>query len=124
MMGNDEFLEINRTISNVYATPDGIFHSTGVEEDDLPDALQGGALIEVDVVHAVQMANQKGEILILQFNVPKAQNKQETEKPYENKQTVNVDGADNQMQSSKINSKFVDKANNMRSKLSVGDNIS
>lgn len=121
-MGNNEFLELNRTISKVYATERGIFHSTGVEADDLPEDLQGGSLIEVDVVHAVQMANAGGELLVLHFNVPKAKDQGEDEQKYTNKTTVTTDGNDNQIQSGKMSETFLAKGNAMKSKFGVEKN--
>jgi hypothetical protein len=121
-MPTDEFYEHNRTISKVYATERGIFHSTGDEEVDLPDDLQGASLIELDVVHAVQMVNGGGEIFVLHFNVPKAQNQVENETPYINKETVNVDGADNQMQTGKVDENQIALGSSMKSLLEITDN--
>lgn len=125
-MGNDEFFEVRRTTSKVVAVESGFFHVTGdsFDEDvDLPEDDRGGAAIEMTVVHAVQMANAKGEILILHFNVPKAKDNTGVESSFSNKSGGTItDGADHQMQSgSKVDDKFISKANDMRGKLSVGD---
>ncbi len=125
-MGNDEFFEVRRTTSKVVAVESGFFHVTTdpFDEDvDLPEDDRGGAAIEMTVVHAVQMANAKGEIVILHFNVPKAKNASDTESAYENKSGDTVtDGGDHQMQGGdKVDDTFISKANDMRSKLSVGD---
>ncbi len=119
---NDEFIEINRTISKVYATERGLFHDTGDETVDLPEDLQGASLLKLDVVHAVQLSNAKGEVLILHFDIPKAQNINEIETSYNDKKVRNIDASDNQIQSDKIDQEFVDKSNDMKEKLGIEDN--
>ena len=125
-MANAEWFELNRTTSKVVAVASGFFHVTGDEFDetvDLPEEDQGGAAIEMKVVHAVQMTTGKGEIMILHFNVPKAKNASGVESDYNNKETETTDGGDNQMQTSKVDDNLISKGNSMKSVLSVGDNI-
>lgn len=121
-MGNVEFIELNRTFSKVYVTERGLFHDTGDETADLPDDLQGGSQLKVDVVHAVQMANSNGELFIMHFDVPKAQNNQEQEKPYADKKTRNVDAGNNEIESNLVTTDFISAGNEMKSLLKVGEN--
>lgn len=121
-MGNVEFIELNRTFSQVYVTERGLFHDTGDETQDLPDDLQGGSLLKVDVVHAVQMANSNGELFIMHFDVPQAQNKEENKKPYVGKKTRTVDSGDNEIESGLVTADFISAGNEMKSLLDVGEN--
>lgn len=91
---NQQFSEHNRTFSNIVITPEGAFHSTGDELVDLPEDLQGGAVIELDVVHEVQMVNSAGEVMTLHFDAPKAMVANRSETSYANKQQKfsNIDG--------------------------------
>lgn len=123
MTGNVEFIELNRTFSKVYVTERGLFHDTGDETQDLPDDLQGGSQLKVDVVHAVQMANSNGELFILHFDVPKAQNVDENERDYEDKKTRNVDSGNNQIEKGLVTSAFVSAGNEMRSLIGVEKNV-
>lgn len=124
-MPTDEFYEHNRTVSKIVAVASGFFHVTTDpfdEEVDLPEDDQGGAAIEMTVVHAIQMVNGGGEILVLHFNVPKAKNSSDNETDFLNKQTINTDGGDNQIQSGKVDESQISLGNSMKGLLDIGDN--
>jgi len=83
---NQQFSEHNRTFSKITITPEGAFHSTGDELVDLPEDLQGGAVLDIEVVHEVQMVNAGGEVMTLHFDVPKAKVQNRSETKYLNKE--------------------------------------
>lgn len=124
-MPTDEFYEHNRTVSKIVAVESGFFHVTTDPFDetvDLPSDDQGGAFIEMTVVHAVQMVNGGGEILVLHFNVPKAKNASNNETDFLNKSTINTDGADNQIQNGKVDEDQISLGTSMKGLLDIGDN--
>ena len=124
-MATDEWYEHNRTVSKIVAVESGFFHVTTDPFDeavDLPEEDQGGAAIEMTVVHAVQFVNGGGEIMVLHFNVPKAKNASDNLVGYGNKTTEVTDGGDNQIQSGKVNQNQIDLGTNMKGLLDIGEN--
>lgn len=74
-MGTDVYFEHNRVVSEVHVTEEGLFISSKTNpSNDLPNDISSSARLTVDVVHEVQLVNRAGDLLILNFDVPKAMN--------------------------------------------------
>lgn len=116
-MASDEFSELNRTISEVTLTEEGVFH-----KDQVPDDVEGSGQLDVEVVHAVQLVNSKGEIFVMHFDVPAAQNDSRSETDYTNKQT-RESSSSNTMQAGKLDDDKIAKGASMKSLLNVGENL-
>lgn len=82
------FLETRKVVSTQLLTENGAY-----KKDQLPDDY-GGAVLEIEAVHAIYLSNTTGKTIKLQFQVPEAKDKDDkTGGPY------NLDGEEIKAQS-------------------------
>jgi hypothetical protein len=91
-MTTNVYYQHNSVKSTVVVTEEGLFH-----ENEVPQDLSGGVELTVEVVHEVQLTDRSGNILILHFDVPKAQDATRVETSYANKVRSFSDTSDNEM---------------------------
>ena len=113
MARTNVYYEHNRVTSEVTISDEGLFHT-----DDLPDDL-GTAQLDLEVVHEVQLADREGNLIILHFNVPKAQNKDREVEAYDGKGRKFSDISDNSMPSGLFTTEIRDNGNTYRSLLQL-----